>query len=123
MAKYISRVKEWFRMDGHSKMFSSWKEFTEKTKWTKLLKHGKLYGRSTMSKMEKHKANKAARKESKKTALNEEPANRLCGQCCYSCCTHDCIDIHPIDKDRWCHKFNKSVWDLEDASKCEFYLD
>ena len=53
--------------------------------------------------------------------LEYEKYERLCGQCCHSCCTTDCIDTHPIDKDRWCHKFNKSVWDLEDA--CEFYFD
>lgn len=48
---------------------------------------------------------------------------RFCGSCNWSCCNFDCVDTHPIDKDRWCHKFNKSVWTLEDANKCEEYFD
>lgn len=71
LSKYISRAKEWFRMDGHSETFSSWKEFIDKCKWTKLLKHNKLYGRSTMNNMEKHKANKTVRRESKKMCKEE----------------------------------------------------
>ena len=49
--------------------------------------------------------------------------NRFCSECCFSCCTSECIDTHPIDKDRWCHKLNKSVFDLEDANNCKYYFD
>ena len=66
LKKYISRVKKCFKMDGHSIEFSSWKEFADKVKWTKLFKHNKLYGRSTMNNVEKHKTHKFIREESKK---------------------------------------------------------
>ena len=120
-SKYVSRVKEWFRMDLHSKEYSSWKEFASKNKWVKMLKHNKLYGRSTMNNIEKHNSIKKIREETKK--INDDYLEKVCGSCCWSCCDFDCIDTHPIDKDRWCHKFNKSVWSLEDASKCDEYFD
>lgn len=48
---------------------------------------------------------------------------RFCGSCNWSCCDplqEEC-KYHPIDKDRWCHKHNKSVYDLEQA--CNEYFD
>lgn len=54
--------------------------------------------------------------------LSEE---RVCGSCCWSCCDplqEECKH-HLIDKDRWCHKHNKSVFNLEDASNCKEYFD
>ena len=65
-AKFVTRAKMWFRMDYRKSDFSSWVDMVSKEKWTKMLKHNKLYGRSTMNNMEKHKANKAVREESKR---------------------------------------------------------
>ena len=45
---------------------NSWKEAEEKCKWVKLLKHGKVYGRSTMNVLEKHFKVKKLRQESRK---------------------------------------------------------
>lgn len=123
-SKYISRAKEWFRMDLHSKEYSSWKEFASKNKWVKMLKHNKLYGRSTMNNIEKHNSIKKIREETKKS-INDDYLEKICGSCNWSCCDplkEEC-KYHPIDKDRWCHKFEKSVWTLEDASNCEEYFD
>ena len=56
---------------------------------------------------------------------NDEDYGIVCCQCFYSCCdpTKSECNNHPIDKDRWCHKLNKSVWNLEDATNCKYYFD
>lgn len=64
--KFISRAKLWFRLDHRRDSFASWVDMADKERWMRMLKHGKLYGRSTMNNMEKHKAVKAVRKESKR---------------------------------------------------------
>lgn len=56
---------------------------------------------------------------------NDEEYGRVCCRCWHSVCDpcdEEC-DNHPIDKDRWCHKHNKSVWDLEDATHCNDFWD
>lgn len=85
MRKYISRIKKRlyyiFIKDGYRgyskniiiprwRKTSSWKEADEKCSWVKLLKHGKVYGRSTMSVLEKHYKIKKIREESKKLIKN-----------------------------------------------------
>ena len=65
-AKFVSRAKLWFRLDYRRNFFASWVDMADKERWMKRLKHGKLYGRSTMNNMEKHKIVKAVRKESKR---------------------------------------------------------
>lgn len=57
--------------------------------------------------------------------LVEGGNERYCGSCIWSCCNplNEECKYHPIDKDRWCHMFKKSVWTLEDASKCNEYFD
>lgn len=72
-SKFISRLKKWFQF-GTTKDFESYRDLEKKEKWTKLLRHNKLYGRSTMNNMEKHKTNKDVRKEGKKI-LKEEIFN------------------------------------------------
>ena len=69
--KYISRIKSelpFIRIQDIINMRkpSSWKEAEEKCKWVKLLKHGKVYGRSTMNVLEKHFKVKKLRQESRK---------------------------------------------------------
>lgn len=79
--KYISRIKErlyYIRvLDGYYisrngvKLYKrrkalNWKDADENCPWVKLLKHGKLYGRSTMNVLEKHFKVKKLREESKK---------------------------------------------------------
>lgn len=60
--KYISRIKERLhRITG----IKTWKDAEEKIKWVKLLKHNKLYGRSTMNVLEKHYKVKKIRRDSK----------------------------------------------------------
>lgn len=56
---------------------------------------------------------------------NSNEYGMTCCQCIHSCCDplDDDCKYHPTDKDRRCHKLNKSVWNLEDASKCKFYFD
>lgn len=43
----------------------SWKDADKNVKWVKLLKHNKVYGRSTMNNLEKHRKIKKIRKENK----------------------------------------------------------
>lgn len=64
--KFVKRAKLWFRLDNHRDQFASWVDMADRERWVKMLKHGKLYGRSTMSNMEKHKTVKTIRKESKR---------------------------------------------------------
>lgn len=68
-AKFVKRARLWFRMSYRRSDFASWDDMARHERWIKMLRHGKFYGRSTMNNMEKHKANKAVRKESR----------RLCG--------------------------------------------
>ena len=68
--KYISRVKKWFQFSGTED--KSWNEFLKNNKWVKLLKHNKLYGRSTMNNMEKKHTNKRLREESKRINILED---------------------------------------------------
>ena len=60
--KYISRIKERLHWITGIK---TWKDAEEKIKWVKLLKHNKLYGRSTMNVLEKHYKVKKIRRDSK----------------------------------------------------------
>jgi len=69
-AKFVSRAKRWFRIDSRRDSFDSWVDMASKERWMKKLKHGKLYGRSTMNNMEKHKTVKAVRKESRRMCSN-----------------------------------------------------
>ena len=79
--KYISRIKErlhWISiLDGYYvsrngvKLYKrrkalNWKDADENCPWVKFLKHGKIYGRSTMNVLEKHFKVKKLREESKK---------------------------------------------------------
>ncbi len=61
------------------------------------------------------------RKQKTAADIASEVIKEVCSSCCWSCC--DPLDenckYHPIDKDRWCHKYNKSVFNLEDASNCK----
>ena len=60
--KYISRIKKrLYWITG----IKTWKDAEEKIKWVKLLKHNKLYGRSTMNVLEKHYKVKKIRRDSK----------------------------------------------------------
>ena len=69
MRKYISRIKKQLHyiriLDGYRisrngvKLYNrrraiNWKDADENCPWVKLLKHGKVYGRSTMNVLEKH---------------------------------------------------------------------
>ena len=78
--KYISRIKERLYyiiiLDGYKisrngiELYDrrkplSWKDADEHCSWIKRLKHGKVYGRSTMNKLEKHFRVKKIREESK----------------------------------------------------------
>lgn len=70
--KYISRIKKrlhYILLHGHK--LRSWREADEKVAWVKMLKHGKVYGRSTMSVLEKHFRIKKLRKESRKYEREE----------------------------------------------------
>lgn len=60
--KYISRIKKRLHWITGIK---TWKDAEEKIKWVKLLKHNKLYGRSTMNVLEKHYKVKKIRRDSK----------------------------------------------------------
>lgn len=83
--KYISRIKEKLSFilvrSGKKKIIlpngkvfiipnwrkpESWKDADENVHWVKLLKHNKLYGRSTMNNLEKHFRNKQIREDGKK---------------------------------------------------------
>lgn len=81
MRKYISRIKKQLHyiriLDGYRvsrngiKMYNrrkaiNWKDADENCPWVKRLKHGKVYGRSTMNVLEKHFKIKKLREESKK---------------------------------------------------------
>ena len=80
MRKYISRIKKQLYfiriLDGYRisrngiKMYNrrkaiNWKDADENCPWVKRLKHGKVYGRSTMNVLEKHYKVKKIRRESK----------------------------------------------------------
>lgn len=60
--KYIPIIKERLHWITGIK---TWKDAEEKIKWVKLLKHNKLYGRSTMNVLEKHYKVKKIRRDSK----------------------------------------------------------
>ena len=60
--KYISRIKERLHWITGIK---TWKDAEKKIKWVKLLKHNKLYGRSTMNVLEKHYKVKKIRRDNK----------------------------------------------------------
>ena len=85
--KYISRIKKhlyYIRiLDGYRisrngiKMYNrrkaiNWKDADENCPWIKRLKHGKVYGRSTMNVLEKHFKIKKLREESKKLIKSYE---------------------------------------------------
>ena len=55
----------------------------------------------------------------------DDEYGKVCCRCWYSVCdpTDSNCDNHPIDKERWCHKYNKSIWNLEDASNCKDFLE
>jgi hypothetical protein len=63
-AKLIKRAKLFWVLYDSSE--SDWREMVSKERWAKKLKHGKLYGRSTMANIEKHRKVKKIRQESKK---------------------------------------------------------
>lgn len=62
-AKLIKRAKLFWVLYDSSE--SDWREMVSKERWAKKLKHGKLYGRSTMANMEKHRKVKKIREETK----------------------------------------------------------
>lgn len=62
-AKLIKRAKLFWVLYDSSE--SDWREMVSKERWAKKLKHGKLYGRSTMANIEKHRKIKKIRQESK----------------------------------------------------------
>lgn len=62
-AKLIKRAKLFWVLYNSSE--SDWREMVSKERWAKKLKHGKLYGRSTMANIEKHRKVKKIRQESK----------------------------------------------------------
>lgn len=85
--KYISRIKKQLYyikiLDGYRvssngiKMYNrrkaiNWKDADENCPWVKRLKHGKVYGRSTMNVLEKHFKIKKLREESKKLIKSYE---------------------------------------------------
>lgn len=87
MRKYISRIKKQLHyikiLDGYRvsrngiKMYNrrkaiNWKDADENCPWVKRLKHGKVYGRSTMNVLEKHFKIKKLRENSKKLIKNYE---------------------------------------------------
>jgi len=63
VAKLIKRAKLFWVLYDSSE--SDWREMVSKERWAKKLKHGKLYGRSTMGNIEKHRKVKKIREESK----------------------------------------------------------
>lgn len=63
VAKLIKRAKLFWVLYDSSE--SDWREMVSKERWAKKLKHGKLYGRSTMGNIEKHQKVKKIREESK----------------------------------------------------------
>ena len=85
--KYISRIKKQLHyikiLDGYKvsrngiKIYNrrkaiNWKDADENCPWVKRLKHGKVYGRSTMNVLEKHFKIKKLRENSKKLIKNYE---------------------------------------------------
>ena len=69
-SKYISRIKDrlysiWFKDEGRWRPVKNWVEAMERCKWVKMLKHGKIYGRSTSNVIWKHERVKQLRKESR----------------------------------------------------------
>ena len=62
-AKLIKRAKLFWVLYNSSE--SDWREMISKERWAKKLKHGKLYGRSTMANIEKHRKVKRIRQASK----------------------------------------------------------
>ena len=61
-AKLIKRAKLFWKLYSSE---SDWREMVSKERWAKKLRHGKLYGRSTMANIEKHRKVKKIRQESK----------------------------------------------------------
>ena len=86
LRKYISRIKKRLHyirvLDGNiivlrngvkiycRRKALNWKDADENCPWVKRLKHGKVYGRSTMNVLEKHFKVKQIRKESKDLTNN-----------------------------------------------------
>ena len=74
--KYISRIKKRLYQilipcdDGY-KIPETWKDAEKNSRWVKMLKHNKIYGRSTMNVLEKHFKVKKLRQESK-DIINEQ---------------------------------------------------
>jgi hypothetical protein len=62
-AKLIKRAKLFWVL--YNSKESDWREMVSKERWAKKLKHVKLYGRSTMSNIEKHRKVKRIRQSSK----------------------------------------------------------
>jgi hypothetical protein len=62
-AKLVKRAKLFWVLYNSSE--SDWREMVSKERWAKKLRHGKLYGRSTMANIEKHQKVKKIRQESK----------------------------------------------------------
>ena len=56
----------------------SWKDADDNVPWVKLLKHNKLYGRSTMNNLEKHFKNKKIREDGKKIIKEYVQNNKGC---------------------------------------------
>jgi len=62
-AKLVKRAKLFWVLYDSSE--SDWREMVSKERWAKKLRHGKLYGRSTMANIEKHRKVKRIRQASK----------------------------------------------------------
>ena len=62
-AKLIKRAKLFWVLWSSDE--PDWREMVKTERWAKKLKHGKLYGRSTMANIEKHRKIKKIRQESK----------------------------------------------------------
>ena len=62
-AKLIKRAKLFWVLYDASE--SDWREMVRTERWAKKLRHGKLYGRSTMANIEKHRKVKRIRQDSK----------------------------------------------------------
>ena len=76
-SKFAKRAKLWYRIGYQRSDFSSWVEMVSKERWAKKLRHGKVYGRSKMSNMEKHRKIKSVRKESRRICAD----SILCKAC------------------------------------------
>ena len=62
-AKLVKRAKLFWVL--YNSPESDWREMISKERWAKKLRHGKLYGRSTMANIEKHRKVKRIRQASK----------------------------------------------------------